>query len=88
MSKKLGFVQYGTPEDTLALGYGYETKNFSDETAREIDLEIQNIVRDAWNTAEKLLIKHRKDLDKLASLLLEKEELDEKEFNDFFKNNK
>lgn len=88
MSEKLGFVQYGTPEDTLALGYGYEVKEFSDETAREIDDEIKKIVKGSWEKAHKLLTEHRKELDGLASLLLEKEELDEIEFENFFKKKK
>lgn len=85
MSKKLGFVQYGTPEDTLAMGYGYETKDFSDQTARDIDQEIRSIVQDCWNKAKKLLEMHRRELDDLAELLLEKEEIDQKQFEDFFK---
>ncbi len=88
MSKNLGFVKYGTPEDTLVIGYGYESKDFSDQTARDIDKEIQTIVQEAWNNAHKILTDNRKELDRLAALLLEKEEIDEKEFKDFFKNKK
>ena len=85
MSKNLGFVQYGTPEDTLALGYGYETKEYSEDTAREIDQEIKAMVQDSWNKAEKVLKEHKDELDRLAELLLKQEEIDEKEFKDFFK---
>jgi cell division protease FtsH len=85
MSKKLGFVKYGTQEDTLALGYGYETKEYSDDTAREIDEAIKSIVQKAWNEAENILREHKDQLDKMAGILLDKEEIDEQEFRDFFK---
>ena len=74
-------------EDTLALGYGYETKEYSEDTAREIDEEIKAIIKDSWNKAEKVLMDHRKELDELAEMLLSQEEIDEKEFEDFFKKN-
>lgn len=87
MSKKLGFVKYGSPEDDLALGYGYETKEYSEDTARQIDEEVKAIVQEAWNKAEEILTKHKDKLDKLAEMLLEKEDIDEKEFKEFFKKN-
>ncbi len=85
MSEKLGFVQYGDMDESEMLGYGYEKKDYSDETARDIDLEVKRIVQTAWRSAEKILKDHRDELDALAELLLEKEVIDDKEFNDFFK---
>ncbi len=86
MSSKLGFVQYGNMDESEYLGYGYETKQYSDETARDIDLEVKRIVDEAWNNAETILTDHEDMLNGLADLLLKEEVLDAKEFEDFVKN--
>lgn len=84
MSDKLGFVQYGDLDELEYLGYGYEHRDYSDETARDIDVEVHRLVMDAWRAAETILRDHRKELDGLANLLLEKEVLDANEFESFF----
>jgi cell division protease FtsH len=86
MSSKLGFVQYGNMDEMSYLGYDYDTKKYSDVTARDIDLEVQGLVEKSWQAAKKILLEHKKELDGLAKLLLERESLDEKEFEAFFSN--
>jgi cell division protease FtsH len=84
MSDKMGFVQYGDLDELEYLGYGYERKDYSDETARDIDMEVHKIVSEAWRSAEVILRDHKAELDKLVELLLEKEVLDATEFKEFF----
>ena len=77
MSDKLGTVQYGERADHIYLGRDItRSESFSEETAREIDLEVKRLVMDAKNTATKILTDHRDELDKLANALLEKETMD------------
>ncbi len=77
MSEKLGLIKYGESNELQYLGYGYgEQRDYSDETAKLIDEEVRNIVRDSYKEAVELLRKYRKELDKLTSLLLEKEVVD------------
>lgn len=85
MSSKLGFVQYGDMDEMSYLGYGYEQRDYSDETARDIDQEVIRIIGEAHKKAEEILNEHRDQLDGLAELLLEKEVIDAKEFEEFFK---
>ena len=79
MSEALGLVQYAPSQNEyLGVSYG-RSKSFSDETAKKIDLEIRNIIKDCHNESIRLLIKYRKELDLLATALLELETLDEQE---------
>ena len=56
MSDKLGTVQYGERADHIYLGRDItRSESFSEETAREIDLEIKRLVMDAKHTAAKIL---------------------------------
>jgi cell division protease FtsH len=78
MDEKLGHVTYETPRQTFlsenALAH-YAEREFSEETAREIDCAVRNIVSAAFEKALDILRKHRKQLDDGAKLLLEKETL-------------
>jgi cell division protease FtsH len=79
MSEALGLVQYA-PSQNEYLGVSYGgSKSFSDETAKKIDLEIRNIIKECHNESIRLLIKYRRQLDLLATALLELETLDEQE---------
>ncbi len=49
------------------------TKPYSEETAREIDLEVKKLIDGAFRRAAQTLETHRDGLTKLAELLLEKE---------------
>jgi cell division protease FtsH len=65
------------------LGRDFNTqKNFSDETAKLIDLEVKALVMGGYNTAVDLLTKNRGSLEKLSLALLEHETLDLKEITE------
>jgi cell division protease FtsH len=83
MSEKMGPLTYGSKEEQVFLGRDFNTqKNFSDETAKLIDLEVKALVMGGYNTAEDLLTKNRESLEKLSLGLLEHETLNLKEITE------
>jgi len=79
MSDELGMVQLA-PRQNPYLGNVYGSdKPFSEETARMIDAEVLRIINESHEAAKSLLSKHRKQLDALATALLARETLDERE---------
>ena len=77
MSEKLGPVRYGERSEHIYLGRDItRNEGYSEETAREIDLEIKSLVSDAKARAVSILTEQRERLDKLAKALLEKETMD------------
>ena len=80
MSDRLGMVQLAPRENPyLANPAGFDRKPFSEETARLIDSEILEIIRESHAEARRLLEKYRRELDALAEALLKRETLDEQE---------
>jgi cell division protease FtsH len=76
MSKKLGPLSYGKKEEQIFLGREFAThKDYSEETARTIDVEVQSLVMGNYEKAKNLLNAHVDILHKIASELLEKEVL-------------
>jgi len=55
-------------------------RDYSEETAREVDVTVRKLIDDAYQNAKKILKKRTKDLKKGAQLLLEKETLTPEEF--------
>jgi len=83
MSEKMGPLTYGSKEEQVFLGRDFNAqKNFSDETAKLIDLEVKSLVMGGYNTAEDLLTKNRESLEKLSLALLEQETLNLKEITE------
>lgn len=81
MSEKLGLIKYGDMEETKHLGYTYGGgKDYSEKTAQLIDEEIKKMVDDAYNYARKLLKDKKTEVEKLVSVLLEKEVVTREEF--------
>jgi cell division protease FtsH len=59
---------------------GLGQKDYSEQTAREIDLGIRALLDEAYRRAKELLESRRTDLDAGAKLLMEKETLTPEEF--------
>ncbi|MDR0817266.1 MAG: ATP-dependent metallopeptidase FtsH/Yme1/Tma family protein, partial [Clostridiales Family XIII bacterium] len=79
-SEKLGPVNYSS-SDEVFLGNSLTTqKNYSEEIASEIDLEIKAIIEDAFLSAEKILGEHIDKLHTVADALLTIETLDGEQF--------
>jgi cell division protease FtsH len=59
---------------------GLREKDYSEETAREIDIAVKKLIDDAYDRAKQLLSERRSLLDEGARLLLEKETLTPEDF--------
>ena len=57
-------------------------REFSEETAREIDLEVRKIVEDALGEVRTILVDRRAALEAVAKRLMEKETIDGKDLRD------
>ncbi|SHH30945.1 ATP-dependent zinc metalloprotease FtsH [Thermosipho atlanticus] len=76
MSENFGPLAWGKTEQEIFLGKEItRMRNYSEEVAKLIDSEVQNIVNTCYNKAKEILTRKREKLDELASILLEKEEL-------------
>lgn len=74
MSDELGPLTYGKKEEQIFLGREIaKNRDFSEETARQIDMAVKKIIIEASEKVTGLLGKHRDVLDRMASELLEKE---------------
>lgn len=62
-----------------------QERNFSEETATEIDRAIRDIVKDAFRRSIEIIKEHRDQLEKGAKLLLEKETLNEEDLEKLMK---
>jgi cell division protease FtsH len=58
---------------------------YSDDTAREIDSEVAELIKEASQRAEAILKANRQSLDKLADALVKKETIEEKEVVEILK---
>jgi cell division protease FtsH len=78
MSDDLGTVSYDErTESGQYLGMaGYHEKNYSDETAQQIDLEVRKLIDDAHKKALTLLEENRDKVQLMADMLMEFETLD------------
>jgi len=88
MSSKLGPVTLGKAEEEVFLGRELGVrKYYSEETARLIDTEIKEIVKEAFDRATHILGSKKDLLHKVANLLLEKETITGKELDAIIKEN-
>ncbi len=81
----LGFINLSDGGEPLFLGREItQHKDYSEETARKIDEEVQKILSSCMTETVKILSEHRDQLDTLTSALVEKETLDDKEIREMF----
>jgi cell division protease FtsH len=59
----------------LPAEYGLRPREYSEQTAREVDVAVRGLVNDAFQTAVSILTTHRGALEQGAQLLLQKETL-------------
>eukprot|EP00913_Durusdinium_trenchii_P008911 g8377.t1 len=83
MSEVIGPVAFRQAEEHPFLGKEmHEQRQFSEETARIIDQEVQNILTKAGDRARDTLAEHRDQLEELTQALLEKETLGKAELEE------
>ena len=76
MGERFKHIALGDDQGNVFLGEDLaKGRNYSDETAREVDEEIQRITANAFQRAVDTLTEHRKAFDQLADLLVEREEV-------------
>ncbi len=86
MSEKVGPITFGKGEEQIFLGKELSRpKDYSEETAVEIDNEIRNIVNHNYTKAKAALEENIDLLHKLAEVLLDKEVIDGKELDELVK---
>ena len=83
MSEKLGPLAYGEKEGEIFLGRDMgHMKNYSENTAQQIDEEIRSIVQTNYARTREILQGQKEALVKVAEALLERENLDGKEIRE------
>jgi len=82
----LGPVSFDEDKGMTFLGRDMaEKQQYSEEIAKQIDLEIENILKYCVEETKKLITKHKNYLDKIAETLIEKEILEFEEFSEIVK---
>jgi cell division protease FtsH len=77
MSDELGPMTLGRKEEEIFLGRDFaQVRDYSDQTAVEIDAEVRRILKQTYHRARQLLDDNMDLLHKMAELLLERESLD------------
>ena len=81
MSEKLGTITFGNDQEEVFLGRDINNiKNYSDEIAAVIDVEVKKIIDTGYNRAKKILEQNIDKLHNVAAVLLAKEKIEADEF--------
>jgi cell division protease FtsH len=76
MSERIGPMAWGSQGQVFLGEDLMHTRDYSDETARVIDEEVERILREQEERTRKTLTEHRAGLDAVAQALLERETID------------
>jgi cell division protease FtsH len=85
MSEHLSNVAFGGQRQMYMDG-SLQQPLYSETTATKIDTEIDHLIEEAFNQATELLKGHRNELDRVAALLIEREEIPGSDVLEFLKN--
>ena len=89
MSEKLGPLSFGKKEEEIFLGREIaQHRDYSEDTARKIDLEVNNLISESYQKTHKLIEDNIDTLNNLAKALLERETLDSHEIEEIIGNKK
>ncbi|MBO5178912.1 MAG: ATP-dependent zinc metalloprotease FtsH [Clostridia bacterium] len=81
MSEKLGTITFGNDQEEVFLGRDINNvKNYSDEIAAVIDVEVKRIIDNGYAKAKSILESQINKLHTVANVLLEKEKIEGEEF--------
>jgi cell division protease FtsH len=87
MSENLGPLAFGKKEEEIFLGREIaQHRDYSEETARKIDQEVNNLISENYHKTHKLVTDHLSTLNRLAKALLERETLDGPEIEEIIGN--
>ncbi|HUH64162.1 MAG TPA: ATP-dependent zinc metalloprotease FtsH [Terracidiphilus sp.] len=77
---RLGPLTFGKKEEQIFLGREIaQHRDFSEETARQIDLEVRRLIDEAYQSAHQILDSNRDVMHRIAAALLERETIDAEE---------
>jgi len=77
---RLGPLTYGKKEEQIFLGREIaQHRDFSEETARQIDQEVRRLIDEAYQAAHGILEANQDTMHRIAAALLERETLDSEE---------
>ncbi len=82
MSDKMGSMTYGEPQEHVFMGRDFgQTKDYSEQVAYELDVEVKKIIDEKYLLAKNILTQNRDILQELAMSLLEHETVNAEEFD-------
>ena len=84
MSEHLSNLAFGGQRQQYMEGV-VQKPDYSEATATKIDEEVNHLINKAFDRATRLLTDHRDHLDRVASLLIEREEIDGKQVGEILK---
>jgi len=77
---RLGPLTFGKKEEQIFLGREIaQHRDFSEETARQIDMEVRRLIDEAYQAAHGILETHQEAMHRVAAALLERETIDAEE---------
>ncbi|MFH1611147.1 MAG: ATP-dependent zinc metalloprotease FtsH [Patescibacteria group bacterium] len=83
MSEKMGPRTYGEREELIFLGKEiHENRDYSEKTAQDIDEEVLRLLKDALDTAERVIVENNESIEKVVKELLEKETIEKEKFEE------
>ena len=86
MSERLGTINYedsGEEEVFLGRDLGH-ARSYSEDVAREIDIEVKRIIDEAYAQAKTIITEHMDVLHRCAQVLIEREKIGNAEFEAIF----
>ncbi|PTL77250.1 ATP-dependent zinc metalloprotease FtsH [Vitiosangium sp. GDMCC 1.1324] len=82
MSEKMGPLSFGKSDGEVFLGRDFNSsKDYSEDTARQIDAEVRSIVMGCYENGKRVLTEHLEGLKRVADALVEYETLDAEDVN-------
>ena len=74
---RLGPLTFGKKEEQIFLGREIaQHRDFSEETARQIDLEVRRLIDEAYQSAHSIVEANKEPMHRIAAALLERETID------------
>ncbi len=89
MSEKVGMINYGDDSTEVFIGRDLaHARNYGQEVASQIDSEVKRIIDECYAKAKDLILEHEDVLHSCTALLMEKEKITGKEFEELFRDEK
>ena len=85
MSDRIGMINYGSDDDEVFIGRDLaHTKAYGESVATMIDEEVKRIIDECYQKAKTIIMEHESILHASSRLLMEKEKISQKEFEQLF----